>query len=280
MLPIDPGSYPFVVPLFKEMENLQPVCRAVLEGLHPGKVFTDRADLPRSACLVTAITGEEATAWVYLAGDPGQVDFTAALKDGLLNRNTLGSKVRTVLITCSHADWHALVEDICDPLHFEIIQRRHYTCRRLDHPWRETLPEGFEILPFDEGLLHRKDTSPPDEVARIIQTWRRLRGKGVRDFGFTIIDNGRKPSPVVSWATVDFILLKRGDLAFFTDPRYRRRGLGTAVAAAALEHGLSIGLDEITWTCMEENIGSVFTVERLRLDRNADYQVHAVTLER
>jgi tetratricopeptide (TPR) repeat protein len=55
--------------------------------------------------------------------------------------------------------------------------------------------------------------------------------------------------------------------------------LATAVAAAALEHGLSHGLSAVSWTCGEGNLGSIRTAERLGLARERDYTTYILSLD-
>jgi RimJ/RimL family protein N-acetyltransferase len=92
------------------------------------------------------------------------------------------------------------------------------------------------------------------------------------DFGFVTLDHKPLQPVIASWATVDFIAARTGDLGFFTQPDYRHRGLGTIAASAALEHGFANGLQQISWTCDADNLGSTRTAEKLGLERIADYR--------
>jgi len=67
-----------------------------------------------------------------------------------------------------------------------------------------------------------------------------------------------------------------GDLGFFTQPDYRRRGLGTIAASAALEYGFANALHQVNWICDAGNPGSIRTAEKLGLERIEDY--HQVVL--
>ena len=54
--------------------------------------------------------------------------------------------------------------------------------------------------------------------------------------------------------------------------------MGSLVAAAALAHGLEKGI-EIHWTCANDNIGSVRTAEKLRLEHERSYSGHLFVLD-
>ena len=79
-------------------------------------------------------------------------------------------------------------------------------------------------------------------------------------------------NPVIAcWATADFVVNGAGDIGFFTQPAYRRRGLAAITAAAALEYGLAHGLSRVNWTCSADNPGSIRTATKLGLERADDY---------
>ena len=97
---------------------------------------------------------------------------------------------------------------------------------------------------------------------------------GFGDYGYVLLDISSEPPQVAAWATVDFVADAKGDLGMFTLEEYRRRGLAYLVTAAAIEHGLANGLQQINWTCMEDNKGSIRTAEKLGLTREPDYSVY------
>jgi GNAT superfamily N-acetyltransferase len=126
-----------------------------------------------------------------------------------------------------------------------------------------------------EALLRRRDLQVPDEVAKTIRTWRSLAGPDLKDYGFVAIVGDQ----VASWATVDGIVEGFGDAGLFTQPRYRRRGLATAVSAAAVEHGLAQGMKAINWTCAAENAPSIRVAEKLGFERQADYTLYFMAFD-
>jgi RimJ/RimL family protein N-acetyltransferase len=115
-------------------------------------------------------------------------------------------------------------------------------------------------------------------VAATLEKWQRLAQegfveRGFMDYGFVTLDVRSERPVICSWASVDFIANGYGDLGFFTQPDYRRKGLGTIAVAATLEDGFQRGLKQVNWTCDADNPGSFHTAEKLGLERIADYQM-------
>ena len=122
-------------------------------------------------------------------------------------------------------------------------------------------------------MLENDQFELPDDVCDTLEKWANAKSAQFADFGFITIDQTVAKPIIAGWATVDFVAKGKGDLGFFTQPDYRRKGLGTIAAAAALEHGLSNGLTQINWTCDAGNQGSIGTANKLGLVRMADYQM-------
>jgi GNAT superfamily N-acetyltransferase len=112
------------------------------------------------------------------------------------------------------------------------------------------------------------------QVKATLGKWMSIKDQKFQDYGFVVIQENQ----VVSWATVDFVAAGMGDLGFETLPEFRKHGLGSAVAAAALEHGIAQGL-EVHWTCSEDNLGSQRTAEKLGLKRERDYVMYLFALD-
>jgi GNAT superfamily N-acetyltransferase len=130
-----------------------------------------------------------------------------------------------------------------------------------------------------ERLLKQPDLEIPDDVRTTIEKWLSITNPQFKDYGFVTVDEtGYKPT-IAGWATVDFVAKGAGDLGFFTMPDYRRKGLGTIAAAAALEYGFQLGLTRVNWTCDANNQASIHTAERLGLDRIEDYTMAMLVMD-
>jgi RimJ/RimL family protein N-acetyltransferase len=256
-------------PLFRPLAE-QPFCTAVLAGIHPGRVFVDDPDQPRTAC----VTREDS--WCFLAGDPGNDDFNRALNQAIYSREVIGEEVPALLFTCHPEGWHGPLATILHPRQPIPMPRRHYVGYEVKYDWRAALQEGFVVHPMDETLLTHPGLTVPDEVKETIEKWRSPASTRFSDFGFVTIhsDATTQEAEVVSWATVDAIVAGIGDAGLFTVARYRRRGLATITTAAAVEYGLSQGVSAVNWTCAESNVGSIRIAEKLGFQRRPDYTMY------
>jgi RimJ/RimL family protein N-acetyltransferase len=144
----------------------------------------------------------------------------------------------------------------------------------LTYDWRRGLPDGYAILPMEIGMLKRDDLQIPSQVKTTLGKWMSIKDDRFRDYGFVVVHEDQ----VAAWATVDFVVAGAGDLGFETLPAFQKRGLGSAVAAAALEHGLQMGI-EVHWTSAEDNIGSQRTAQKLGLVNERDYTMYFFALD-
>jgi RimJ/RimL family protein N-acetyltransferase len=249
------------------------MCTAVLDGIYPGKIFVDDPTSPTSALLTTFLESEQRSVWGFFAGESRNEDFNHALNRAIFAREILHPETPVFLLTCDHDFDDEQVEAVMAPRHPIWMPRWHYVCRQVNFEWHKQVPDGFVVQPMRIEMLQDDDLDLPDDVRATLEKWANAESEHFADFGFVTIDQTGEKSVIAGWATVDFIAQQRGDLGFFTQPEYRRKGLGTIAAAAALDHGLSNGLTQINWTCDAGNQGSIGTANKLGLERIADYQM-------
>jgi RimJ/RimL family protein N-acetyltransferase len=261
-------TYQQVRHLFRGLEDFQPMCTAVLDGIYPGKVWVDNLDDPQAAFLVTFLSGGGA-AWGFLAGKPDQLGFNTALNKAIFEEKIAGKDVGMILMTCSPENWNGQLETVGSPRQPISMLRQHFVCRKITFDWQNHQPEGYEIRPMDTGLLDRGNLQIPSPVKATLERWSTIEDHRFWDYGYVVVHKNQ----IVSWATVDFVSSGAGDLGFETLPEFWRRGLGSMVAAVALKHGLEMGI-EIHWTCAEGNIGSLRTAEKLGLERERGYTMY------
>jgi RimJ/RimL family protein N-acetyltransferase len=267
---LDPSKYEAARSLFNVLEEYQPMCSAVLEGVYPGKVFVDDLNKPGSAFLCTFITSEDDGVWGFLAGEPSNDVFNNALNKAIHNREIISEKASIVFLTCHPEDWFGQLPIVFHPRQPIPMLRRHYECHEFASDWRSDVPEDYDIRRLDESLLTHPKLKIPDEISKMLKKWRSISDPRLNDFGLVCIHGDR----IVSWATMDFISGGVGEAGIFTLEGYRRQGLATVVTAAAVEHGLSHDLSKINWTCTESNIASIRTAEKLGFVRRRDYMMY------
>ena len=259
-------------PLFRRLTQSQPMCAAVLEGIYPGTVYVDNPVRPRTALLTTYIESEAHGMWCFLAGESVNDGFNQSLNSAIFSREIIAHSTPILFFTCDPHDWGGQMDAVMAPRPPIWIPRYHFIGRRVGIDWRAALPTGFTVKPMNEDLRELPGLEMPEDITVTLSKWKAMTDARFTDFGFVILDRTRPQLTIAGWATVDFIAAGAGDLGFFTQPDYRRAGLGTIAAAAALEHGFTIGLQQVNWTCDANNPGSVRTAEKLGLERVEDYQ--------
>jgi len=264
-------EYPKIRSLFACLTESQPMCNAVLEEVYPGAIYANDPAHPRTAYLQTFIGGEQEPQWGFLAGDPTNDVFCRELNQALFQRGIIDPNAPLVYFTCASPAWIPALDTVFQPSPQIPAPRRHYLAREFHQNWHSSIPDGFVVEPLNHALLQRPGLHIPDDVRQILEKWNCITGPRFADYGFVAIETSPRGAQVAAWATVDFVAGGMGDLGMFTRNEYRKRGLAYLTTAASIEYGLSHGLRQICWTCMEDNPGSVRTAERLGLERVEDY---------
>lgn len=249
--------------LYRPLTDFQPMCGAVLMDIYPGRIWVDDPAIQKTAFMSSYLN--QGVTWCYLIGNPLNVSFNRALNQAIFTRQIIPKYTFSMIFTCHPEDWSRQLPSIFDPREPITSARRHYVATGLSYDWRDKLPADFNLLPLDQALLEDKDLIIPNEVQETLDKWRT--NPNLDDFGIVIT----KDNQIVSWATIDFVANKTGDIGFFTVEKYRRLGLATIAAAAVIEQGLSRKLDRISWTCSENNVGSIRSAERLELIQEREY---------
>jgi RimJ/RimL family protein N-acetyltransferase len=79
---------------------------------------------------------------------------------------------------------------------------------------------------------------------------------------------------IVSWCLSEYNLGPRCEVGIETVAAYRRRGLGTLVARALVEHALAHGYSQIGWDCWADNRPSAATAQKAGFRKVSDYPVY------
>jgi RimJ/RimL family protein N-acetyltransferase len=278
---LTPSDYPLVREIFATLSKIQPMCTSVLEGVYPGKIFVDNRHHPHSAFLATYIDNEASGIWGFLSGIPTNEAFNLALNNAIFTREVIYPETPLLFLTCEPQDWGGQMKAIFHPRFPVWLPRYHFVSRKVTFDWRSALPEGFIVSQMGEDLLNQPGLELPQDIAGTLQKWQTLRQKNPRfgDFGYVTLDQRGKTSIVSSWATIDFVANGMGDLGFFSQADYRRKGLGTIAVTAAMEHGFQNGLTQVNWTCDAENEGSFRTAEKLGLEKIEDYKMALLLMD-
>jgi RimJ/RimL family protein N-acetyltransferase len=277
--PLKENQYKNARHLFQLLEHKQPMCLSVFEGIYPGKVFVDDIEHPDVALLTTFIESEAHGVWAFLAGNPENPEFNQSLSRAISDRQIIPREAPLVLFTCDSPSWDAHIPTVETPSRLLRFLRWHFISREEKFLWRDSLPKGYRVKQMNSELRNIPDLEIPVDVRTTLDKWASISDHRFRDFGFVIVDETGKIPVIACWATVDFIAQGFGDLGFFTQDNYRRRGFGTFVAAAALEYGLTNGLTKVNWTCDADNQGSLRIAQKLGLERIEDYMMYVLIFD-
>ncbi|MDH5447744.1 MAG: GNAT family N-acetyltransferase [Candidatus Bathyarchaeota archaeon] len=250
-------DYQKVQPLFEELEwNL--ITSAVIEGTSPGRVYADRVEDPRTAFMCT-VEG------YYLAGYDNNDEFNTSLNKLIFARIFAGDTVRkdeTDVAIGFHPDsWKEKMPIIFQGRTPLTTARRHYVCTELkvDH-WMDHVPKGFQIQRIDEKLLRTPHLEIPEHVTGWMKTnWGSISDFMKKGFGFCTLLDKR----IVSWSIADCVSGNACEIGIHTREDYRKQGLATLTAAAAVDHSLSSGFRQVGWHCDEYNLGSIGVAEKV-----------------
>jgi RimJ/RimL family protein N-acetyltransferase len=256
-------AYEGVRPLFAKLDYHLSIA-AVIEGTMPGRILADDAAEP-GAALISSPEGS------YLASAGPPDDGAIAFGREAVGR-MLAEWGEISLFTLPA--WERRAEDLFLGRRYGLAPRRRYGLRALAGDWHEHVPAGLTLARLDAALFAR-----PDLGDHHIQRWARGNWGSVeaflaRGFGFMLLDGER----AASWCLADSASGARCEVGIHTHPDYRRRGLATAVVAAAAAHALSQGYDEVGWHCGEENVGSQGVAEKVGF--TLTHRFHAIDSSR
>jgi len=238
---------------------------AVVDGTCPGRVWVDAAAAPRCALV-------ESPEGYYAVGDPANKAFVASVRalvvDTLLPEAKADEWIWVLLRATSDA-WGRALDQAFDDIACVRDGGQFHTCDRLSFDWRAAVPPGFRVQQADAVLLARTDLKNIERVAG----WGRHNFGSVDAFlahGFAFCT--LHGDDIASWSVSDCVSRGRCEIGIHTDARYRRRGLATLTAAAAVDHALSQGLASVGWHCVRHNLGSQATARKVGFRKVLDYR--------
>ncbi len=247
-------QYSLVSPLIAGLENHLSV-QAVIEGTVEGQIWVDNPSAPRSVWFETP-EGQ------YLAGAATNLTFLPDLAEHLL-------PWPFAHITCSSADWEAVVAALLAGKFVRPHSRQYFVFHRLLLPdWQKRIPPGHEVALVDAQFLARQDLNNIAEVQERISEWRNF----VRDgFGYCIV----RGHQIVSTCLTDCTSGTACEIGVVTQAEARHQGLATVVVAATVAHALAQGFTTIGWHCWATNRGSQRVAEKVGLILAATYTMYA-----
>jgi RimJ/RimL family protein N-acetyltransferase len=251
--------------------DYQVVVRAVIEKTSPGKIWVDDTMNPLSGFMATT------EGW-FLAGRTCNQEFNQGLRR-LVRRTILEGDyyspvnpefLHELFFHIDSDEWVSQFDYVFDVRHPLPTHRIHFTCEEVTLDWRETMPEGYELLKVDQEL----DTSAlqfPEDIRQWIA--HSLDDQRKRGFGMCLVHG----NTVIVWINADCASGDECEIGIITTENYRRRGLGSLTAAAAVEQCLSSGYSRVGWHCEDHNYGSMATAQKVGFVKERDY-VHYICM--
>jgi RimJ/RimL family protein N-acetyltransferase len=256
---------------------------AVLDGNSPGKVFVDDPACPQTAFMFSP-------EGCYLAGDPGNDAFNRALNGAIYTGEVLDAGVEALFFVCHPESWVRQLAVVLAPRQPIEMPRRHYVCRGLKIDWRASVPDGYAVRRINAELLKDAGLKIPAHVWSWMENnWGSPASFLEKGFGFVGRTDGRTinvrnvrtmySGEVVSWSLADCVSGDACEIGIHTARPFRRRGLATITAAAAVDYALSHGFSAVGWQCPEDNLGSIGTAEKVGFERERDYTMYYAFLD-
>lgn len=276
MFELSPERFVVARPLFKHWLPRCAPAHAVLSGHNPGRVYVDDVDQPSVAFMWTR------WGYYYLAGEPGNAAFNAALAERLARDfvplSAATGELGLILYPSPHA-WEEQVGTLLGTWMPVRIFRRTYAF----HPERfaayraqaAAMPARFTVRAIDGALLAsaRPEISAA-LVAELGPGWASLEDFLARGIGSCVVDGDPQTDGVVASVCLTVMVSERAaEISVHTADAYLRRGLASHAAAACIEQCLGRGLVP-NWECWWDNAASDALARRLGFEAVSDHPVY------
>ncbi len=250
-----PGSSASFLSLFSGMRPRQLHVQAVFQGDSPGHLYVDSRASLHVGCL---LAGDAC----YLVGTSnGSGSFDAV--------NELLPRDRPIALFAGDGVAPDDIERATRGLYAMPARRRAAFlggAARID--WAP--PDEMEIVPIDARLFALGPEGIDEVREEVVSEWGTLERFLERGFGSAVVSEGR----VAASSIADYVVGNACEIGVHVDSGVRRRGLGTAVAAATAREAFRRGLDQIVWHSWANNAGSIAISRRLGFGDEVFYTVH------
>lgn len=281
---LEPKEYEQVRPLYADWWPYL-VIFAVIEGRCPGQIYVDDLRAPRAALLWDHVEGELYLARSTEGGSREKVADDAlarALNDCIRHRIRPYAEAHLPHLSeytlyCDPAAWEGELDLVLDGLNPMEHHRKLYLFKQPQVDWRARVPAGFTMAPVDESLFARCGLAGMETMRDwVLGDWRSPADVARQEVGFCLVHGDALASWCVSEYTCEPVPSagRMTHLGIYTREGYRRQGLATLVAAAAVERCLASGIEQIGWHCWEANAASAATAEKVGFELARDAVVY------
>lgn len=216
---------------------------AVIRGTSPGEIYVDNLENPLSTLIKT-------TECNLVAGKADNKLFNSEVKEKLDFFDQ---------VTCDNESWEAKIDEIHNNIALRKYVRRYYELDEFKFADYKRYIDSECILEYvNSDNLNELDFENSDKIREWIQFEDISTFKDDCLGAYIRINN-----KIVSMSLVDCIVDDRIEIGVKTEKEYRNRGLGAIVTAATVSSSISKGIKKIGWHCVDTNIGSIKTAEKV-----------------
>lgn len=241
MLKLDPSEYEKVIPLIRNQNELSVF--SVLHRVLPGEVFTDDAQAPQNALIMTSECN-------YLAGSAENETFLHEIGENIEFWDQ---------VTPDHVAWHPKIPEAHPNKMIREYTRRRYQVTPATFHAAKNMPEDEFVI--ENVDLFSKEASNYQNINSIYE-W-------AESFGTkqNFMDTGvgcfiRKGDQLISWSLTDCVDGAKAAIGVHTKEAFRKMGFGYAVVSATIESCFQKGYETVEWLCVDSNKGSIAIAER------------------
>ena len=271
MLELKSSQFHLAHPLFSDT-RFGVLSGGTLEGGHPGRIFVDDPQSPKSALLCTRV------GYYFFGGSADNPSFTNQLYDTFCDQlapeqlRAIGDP--QVLMFYPSPDWkEILFQSFTDHgaklihkkrlvLAPEVIQKgkMNYRC------WREQIPAAYRMRRMNEAFFREH----PEMAGEAELFWGSVTAFSQKSLGYCLVEKDSNVAAAVCSAV--FIGAQEAEISISTAPQFRRQGLGLLTAQAFIEACLKHALNPV-WGCFPENLPSLAMAQKLGFVEDQDQPI-------
>jgi len=225
--------------------------KALIAGNAPGEIYVDDLMNPMSALLLSPECN-------LIVGDANNKVFNNEIKDKL---------DFFVQVTCDNEEWEIKIHEIHNNIAMRKYIRRYYKLEEFKYnDYLNDLDKEYVIEYVDVSILDKLNYENSDKI----KNW--FNFNDINKFkDYCLGSYIRKGNKILSWCLVDCIVDDKIEIGITTDNDYKRKGLGAIVVAATVNASMSKGISDIGWHCVDTNIGSIKTAEKVGFKKIKTY---------
>ncbi|RIW30729.1 GNAT family N-acetyltransferase [Bacillus salacetis] len=245
--------------------------KAVIEGTHPGRIFTDDAASPASGFIWLGSNN----GFIFI-GDENNEKFNTGLYDYF--KRAIEPEARKQGMSSfeaigDHPAWDATFKIVFGEnitgynQRVYQLQKNHY--RKQDEP---VLEQGYDVVKITRETLNAPYDNQNFLHSKILEFWPSLEAFLNEGIGYIVIGGNEIASICFSGVVAGSV----HGIDIETLEHHRGRKLGQAAAHAFVKDCLEQGLTPY-WDCMEVNKPSVSIAENLGFTKKLEYRWYSVS---